>query len=163
MADVSLKDVHKSFGKNEVIHGISCDIHEGEFVVILGPSGCGKSTVLRMIAGLEVITKGEIAIDRGAERALLNRGKSLLPSGIKEVRGRFSMGDTVVLVNDVQKELAVGMVNYDSSDIRKIMGLKSKEIEPILGFKQDDEVIHRDNLVLTNDMDEGDDACRLRA
>ena len=63
MADVSLKDIHKSFGKNEVIHGISCDIKDGEFVVILGPSGCGKSTVLRMIAGLEVITGGEIAID----------------------------------------------------------------------------------------------------
>ena len=63
MADVSLRDVYKSFGNNEVIHGISCDIHAGEFIVILGPSGCGKSTVLRMIAGLEVITKGDIAID----------------------------------------------------------------------------------------------------
>jgi sn-glycerol 3-phosphate transport system ATP-binding protein len=63
MADVSLNDVYKTFGKIEVIHGISCDIKDGEFVVILGPSGCGKSTVLRMIAGLEVITKGEISID----------------------------------------------------------------------------------------------------
>jgi sn-glycerol 3-phosphate transport system ATP-binding protein len=63
MADVSLKNIYKSFGKNEVIHGISCDIKDGEFIVILGPSGCGKSTVLRMIAGLEVITAGEIAIN----------------------------------------------------------------------------------------------------
>jgi sn-glycerol 3-phosphate transport system ATP-binding protein len=63
MADVSLNNVYKSFGKTEVIHGISCDIKDGEFIVILGPSGCGKSTVLRMIAGLEVITDGEIAID----------------------------------------------------------------------------------------------------
>jgi sn-glycerol 3-phosphate transport system ATP-binding protein len=63
MADVSLKDVYKSFGKTEVIHGISCDIKDGEFIAILGPSGCGKSTVLRMIAGLEVITAGEIAIN----------------------------------------------------------------------------------------------------
>ena len=63
MADVSLKDVRKSFGKNEVIHGINCDIKDGEFIAILGPSGCGKSTVLRMIAGLEVITAGEIAIN----------------------------------------------------------------------------------------------------
>jgi sn-glycerol 3-phosphate transport system ATP-binding protein len=62
MADVSLKNVYKSFGKTEVIHGISCDIQDGEFIVILGPSGCGKSTVLRMIAGLEVITDGEISI-----------------------------------------------------------------------------------------------------
>jgi sn-glycerol 3-phosphate transport system ATP-binding protein len=63
MADVSLKEVFKSFDKTEVIHGISCDIKDGEFIVILGPSGCGKSTVLRMIAGLEVITAGEIAIN----------------------------------------------------------------------------------------------------
>jgi sn-glycerol 3-phosphate transport system ATP-binding protein len=63
MADVSLRDVYKSFGKNEVIHGISCDMRDGEFIAILGPSGCGKSTVLRMIAGLEVISDGEIAIN----------------------------------------------------------------------------------------------------
>ena len=63
MADVSLRDIYKSFGHNEVIHGISCDIQDGEFIVILGPSGCGKSTVLRMIAGLEEITKGDIAIN----------------------------------------------------------------------------------------------------
>jgi len=63
MADVSLRGVFKSFDKTEVIHGISCDIKDGEFIVILGPSGCGKSTLLRMIAGLEVITTGEIAIN----------------------------------------------------------------------------------------------------
>ena len=63
MADVSLKNVYKTFGKTEVVHGISCDIKDGEFIVILGPSGCGKSTLLRMVAGLEVITKGEIVIN----------------------------------------------------------------------------------------------------
>jgi len=106
--------------------------------------------------------KGEIIIDRGAERALLKGGKSLLPSGIEEVRGRFSMGDSVVLLNEHNQELAVGMVNYHSGDIKKIMGLKSTEIESRLGYKHDDEVIHRDNLVITSDMDEGDDVCRLR-
>ncbi|MCG6930812.1 MAG: sn-glycerol-3-phosphate import ATP-binding protein UgpC [Desulfofustis sp.] len=62
MARVNLQDVHKSFGKIEVIHGISCDIEDGEFIVLLGPSGCGKSTVLRMIAGLESVTSGEIFV-----------------------------------------------------------------------------------------------------
>ncbi|HWR93077.1 MAG TPA: ATP-binding cassette domain-containing protein, partial [Desulfobacterales bacterium] len=62
MADVSIRNVTKKFGKTEVIHGISCDIRDGEFIVILGPSGCGKSTLLRMVAGLEEITTGEIAI-----------------------------------------------------------------------------------------------------
>jgi glutamate 5-kinase len=106
--------------------------------------------------------KGEIIIDRGAERALLKGGKSLLPSGIQEVRGRFSVGDSVVLLDGHNQELAVGMVNYHSGDIKKIMGLKSTEIESRLGYKHDDEVIHRDNLVITSDMDEGDDACQLR-
>ena len=63
MANVSLNNVFKKFGKTEVIHGVSCDIKDGEFIVILGPSGCGKSTILRMIAGLEVITTGDISID----------------------------------------------------------------------------------------------------
>jgi len=63
MAQINLKNIRKSFAKTEIIHGISCDIADGEFLVILGPSGCGKSTVLRMIAGLETITSGEIAID----------------------------------------------------------------------------------------------------
>jgi len=63
MADISLNNVYKKFGQTEVIHGISCDIKDGEFIVILGPSGCGKSTILRMIAGLEVITTGDISID----------------------------------------------------------------------------------------------------
>ncbi len=62
MANVNLKSVYKSFGKTEVIHGVSCDIEDGEFIVLLGPSGCGKSTVLRMIAGLETVTHGEIKI-----------------------------------------------------------------------------------------------------
>jgi len=62
MAEVHLREVRKSYGEVAVIHGVACDIADGEFVVILGPSGCGKSTLLRMIAGLEAITGGEIAI-----------------------------------------------------------------------------------------------------
>lgn len=103
--------------------------------------------------------KGEIVVDRGAERAILEMGKSLLPSGIREVRGRFSLGNSVLLLNESGKGIAVGMVNYHSGDIRKIMGAKSAEIESRLGFKHDDEVIHRDNLVLADQMEE-DDSCR---
>ncbi len=100
--------------------------------------------------------KGQIVIDHGAEKALVEQGKSLLPSGIKKVKGRFSLGNSVLLLNEDGKEIAVGMVNYHSSDIINIMGAKSSEIESILGFKHDDEVIHRDNLVLTEKMDQGD-------
>src|SRR5215218_1719358 len=63
MASVTFNKVEKSFGKVKIIHGISFDIADGEFVVLVGPSGCGKSTLLRMLAGLEDITGGSIAID----------------------------------------------------------------------------------------------------
>ena len=62
MATLSLKDVRKIYGKTEVIHGVSIDVEDGEFVVIVGPSGCGKSTLLRMVAGLEAISSGVIEI-----------------------------------------------------------------------------------------------------
>ena len=62
MASVEFDDVHKSFGKHPVIKGVSVDIEDGEFVILVGPSGCGKSTLLRMLAGLEHITAGEIRI-----------------------------------------------------------------------------------------------------
>ncbi|MGC1819383.1 MAG: sn-glycerol-3-phosphate ABC transporter ATP-binding protein UgpC, partial [Casimicrobiaceae bacterium] len=63
MASVSFHGVAKTFGSTDVIRGISFDIHDGEFMVLVGPSGCGKSTLLRMLAGLEEITAGSIAID----------------------------------------------------------------------------------------------------
>ncbi|TIV72568.1 MAG: sn-glycerol-3-phosphate ABC transporter ATP-binding protein UgpC, partial [Mesorhizobium sp.] len=63
MASITIRDVRKSYAKMQVVHGVDLDIASGEFVVILGPSGCGKSTLLRMIAGLEEISDGTIAID----------------------------------------------------------------------------------------------------
>jgi multiple sugar transport system ATP-binding protein len=63
MASVSFREVKKDFGKTKVLHGISLDITDGEFMVLVGPSGCGKSTLLRMLAGLEDISAGHIAID----------------------------------------------------------------------------------------------------
>ena len=62
MANITLKGVKKSYGKNAVVHGVDVDIADGEFIVIVGPSGCGKSTLLRMIAGLEIVSGGEISI-----------------------------------------------------------------------------------------------------
>src|SRR5450631_4017995 len=62
MAKLELRDVRKAYAGQQVIHGVSMDVRDGEFVVIVGPSGCGKSTLLRMVAGLEAITGGEIVI-----------------------------------------------------------------------------------------------------
>jgi multiple sugar transport system ATP-binding protein len=64
MAEVEIREARKAYGGAQVLHGVSVDIADGEFVVLVGPSGCGKSTLLRMIAGLESITGGEIAIDK---------------------------------------------------------------------------------------------------
>src|ERR687892_2799926 len=62
MAPVEIRDVRKAYGATQVIHGVSVDIQDGEFVILVGPSGCGKSTLLRMISGLEDITGGELYI-----------------------------------------------------------------------------------------------------
>jgi sn-glycerol 3-phosphate transport system ATP-binding protein len=70
MAIVQLRNVRKSYGTSEVIHGVDVDVADGEFVVIVGPSGCGKSTLLRMVAGLEAITAGEIVIGDRVVNAL---------------------------------------------------------------------------------------------
>ena len=62
MASLKIRDVKKSYGDLQVMHGVDLDVEESEFVVFVGPSGCGKSTLLRMIAGLEEVTSGEISI-----------------------------------------------------------------------------------------------------
>lgn len=93
--------------------------------------------------------KGAIVIDDGATKAIKGRGKSLLPSGIERVIGEFGVGDPVQLMDGAGKILGNGLVNYTASDIRKIQGLKTGQIMDCLGEKPYDEVIHRDNLVLT--------------
>jgi glutamate 5-kinase len=93
--------------------------------------------------------KGVIRIDDGAAEAILNRGKSLLPSGIVGVEGEFGVGAPVEFRKTDDETLGNGLVNYSSTDIRKIMGLKSNQIKNRLGHKPYDDVIHRDNLAVT--------------
>lgn len=95
--------------------------------------------------------KGAIRIDDGAAAAILNRGKSLLPSGIVHVEGEFNVGAPVEFKNGDNETLGTGLVNYSSADIRKIMGFKSSQIKKILGHKPYDDVIHRDNLAITSE------------
>lgn len=105
--------------------------------------------------------RGDIIVDSGAAQALLEMGKSLLPSGIKGVNGRFSQGDSVRVIAESGEPLAIGLVNYHSGEIRKLMGARSSEIEARLGFRHDDEVIHKDNLVLMKELEQGEEECRL--
>jgi glutamate 5-kinase len=92
--------------------------------------------------------KGAIVIDNGAQNAILEHGKSLLPIGIVAVEGNFGEGAPVTFKNCDHEILGTGLASYSSHDIRKIMGLKSKEIKSRLGHKPYDEVVHRDNLVV---------------
>lgn len=92
--------------------------------------------------------KGFLVLDTGACKALVKRGKSLLPSGIKEVRGKFTVGAPVHCLDENGHPVAAGLVNYNSTEIEQIHGVQTSEIEKVLGYKDSDEVIHRDNLVI---------------
>ena len=91
---------------------------------------------------------GRVVIDEGASKALGSGGKSLLPIGATEAVGHFNRGDVVSCVDSTGREIARGIVNYNSSDTRRIVRKPSSEIEAILGFADEVELIHRDNLVL---------------
>jgi len=92
--------------------------------------------------------KGVILVDAGARQALTTRGKSLLPSGVKGVHGHFGVGDPVDIAVDARRPFARGLAGYPADDVRRIAGLKSSEIERVLGYKDLDEVVHRNDMVL---------------
>jgi glutamate 5-kinase len=91
---------------------------------------------------------GELQVDEGAARALRD-GRSLLPAGVSRVTGRFDRGDAVVVCGPDGVEIARGLAAYSSSDAERIRGRRSQELESLLGFRGRDEMIHRDDLVLS--------------
>ncbi|MCG3111862.1 MAG: glutamate 5-kinase [Candidatus Manganitrophus sp. SB1] len=94
--------------------------------------------------------KGEVVLDAGAVEAILKKGKSLLASGIREITGKFEVGDAIRCLTSDGKEIAKGLTNYSASEMILIKGIHSSQIEKKLGYKSTDEVIHRDNLVILN-------------
>jgi glutamate 5-kinase len=92
--------------------------------------------------------KGALVLDAGAVKALLQGGKSLLPIGVADVQGDFQRGEAVAILNAEGVEIARGLCNYASGEARQIMRKPSADIETILGFAEEAEMIHRDNLVL---------------
>ncbi len=103
----------------------------------------------RWIAG-QLQTRGILTLDDGAVTVLRDKGKSLLPVGVKGVKGDFTRGDMVICVAPDGTEIARGLVNYSAEEARKIIGRPSGDILTQLGYKDDDELVHRDNLVLTD-------------
>ncbi|MGB0712533.1 MAG: glutamate 5-kinase [Gammaproteobacteria bacterium] len=102
----------------------------------------------RWMAG-QLQLRGRLVLDEGAVRVLRQQGRSLLPVGVKAVEGRFGRGELLACVAESGEEVARGLVNYDSVEIRKIMGEPSSRIEALLGYVDEPELIHRDNLVLS--------------
>jgi glutamate 5-kinase len=120
----------------------------------------GERLGTQLLASTEVLTarkqwladhlqvKGSVRIDEGAARALVSERKSLLPIGVVEVCGEFARGDVITCLGPDRHEIARGLANYSSEQARRIAGRPSAEIESVLGFVEERELIHRDNLVV---------------
>ena len=93
--------------------------------------------------------KGQITVDEGCARALTSRGKSLLPGGIIACSGSFAVGDPVTVTDREGRTLGLGLTNYTSAEVEKIMGQRSRQISAVLGYSHSDEVIHCDNMVIS--------------
>jgi glutamate 5-kinase len=121
-------------------------ILKGERVTWFVAEAAAMQSRKRWIAG-SLQPVGRLVVDDGA-KAALQKGKSLLPAGVRDIIGLFAKGDTVSIVGGEGQEIARGLVAYDSADAQKIKGLKSAEISKVLGLAGRDEIIHRDDLVM---------------
>jgi glutamate 5-kinase len=99
----------------------------------------------RWIAAMK--PKGELVVDAGAETAL-SAGKSLLPAGVRAVRGTFGRGEPVAIVTDAGKAIGIGLTRYTSAEALQIIGRRSADIEEILGYKGRAALVHRDDMVV---------------
>jgi glutamate 5-kinase len=120
----------------------------GEQVGTLFLPGEGKLSSYKRWIRFTRRPRGAVGVDEGARRALQERGKSLLPSGIARVEGSFQRGDVVRIVGPEGEEFARGLSNYSAEEVRRIKGHHTSEIEQILGRSDYDEVVHRDNMAL---------------
>mgnify|MGYP003878951811 FL=1 len=103
---------------------------------------------------------GELLLDAGAARALRETGASLLPAGIRAVRGQFAVGDPVRCLDPEGRLVGVGLVNYSAAEVDLIKGLHTRDIEARLGYKHSDEVIHRDHFALASELEAEEYALR---
>jgi glutamate 5-kinase len=123
-------------------------IAEGEPIgTLLRPDKEPLAARKQWIAG-QLIARGELILDTGATKVLREAGRSLLPVGVTHVKGEFSRGDVVTCLDPDGRPVARGLVNYSADEARRIMRHRADEIEGILGYVDEPELIHRDNLVL---------------
>jgi glutamate 5-kinase len=124
------------------------DVHQVTGTLIL-PEGDRLARRKHWIA-YTLKPSGTVVVDQGAYEAITQRGRSLLPKGLKEVQGKFSSGECVRCVDPSGREFARGLVNYSAAELEKIKGTHSARIESVLGYTLAAEVIHRNDLVLTS-------------
>ena len=127
------------------------DLFQGKDMGTLFVPQPEKMTCRKCWIAFTLKEKGVIKVDRGAVKAICHQGKSLLPIGITDVEGDFRKGAMVNCVDPDGVPFAKGLVNYKATDIRRLAGVRTSEIEKRLGYKSYDEVIHRDNLVMITD------------
>ena len=123
-------------------------IHSSEFDGTLLLSQTGRITSHKQWLAGRLRISGKLHLDQGAVSALLDQGGSLLPVGVRQVEGNFKRGDLVVCLNTESREIARGLINYDSDEANNIKGRRTDRIENILGYVRDHELIHRDNMVI---------------
>ncbi|MDR0994185.1 MAG: glutamate 5-kinase [Verrucomicrobiota bacterium] len=146
--------------QNGVLQKIAAGGHTGTYIPPLAPTGCSKTALnhrRRWVAFFHH-AQGSISIDEGACQALLCKGKSLLPVGVREIIGTFSPGDLIEIFNLEGQRIAQGLSSYSSAELRLLKGLKTAKIRELLGTEAPDEVIHRDNLVIPTDSPTGPSA-----
>ena len=134
-----------AYGRTE---NVLLEIAKGtELGTLLSPKTEKLAARKQWLAG-HLIVRGSLQLDAGASKALSDSGVSLLAVGVTSVNGNFNRGDIVSCVSPAGDEVARGLVNYSADEARKIMGMASNEIENTLGYVDEPELIHRDNLVL---------------
>jgi len=128
----------------------------GEMIGTSFIANTAKLTARKQWIADQLQLRGALVLDAGALKALLRDGKSLLPIGVSEVQGDFARGDVVACLSQAGSEVGRGLINYASSEARRIIGKPSSEIESLLGFVEEPELIHRSNLVITHLDDSSD-------
>ena len=151
---IAARKAARSGTSTVIAHGREADvikrILEGEAIGTSLSARSGKMAARKQWLGGHIRCAGSVTLDEGAVKVLQNSGASLLPIGVREVNGDFKRGEVVSCLSPDGTEIARGLVNYQADEARRIIGQPSSKIAAILGYQDEPELMHRDNLILLN-------------
>ncbi len=130
-------------------HNILLRLRAGEVLGTVLSPGSGRIVARKQWLAGQLRGNGKLVLDYGAVRVLKELGRSLLPVGVTAVEGSFTRGEIVICVDPMGNEIARGLINYNADEAAKIIGMPSNQIEAVLGYCGESELIHRDNIALT--------------